>query len=285
MVQSFFKKAVAVLMACAVLSAVSAEQFVLIDKVFSFTGGGRQCPDWQGPKNWVSPVNYYQGNLYFRYEVTAKPTDLLMHIQLCNWTSGENCIRSKVCSFKTKGVFYCVSTPSSRDTWWYKDNKMVDWTTRKTMCIVLKDPGGGKWVSTKVASYCMGPSAAEHLPVKFRLTAIPVSKGAKLIPPADWTGCHADWGCDGQVSAEKPVQAPARISQFTIDAMSDNAITVTSGMSDFLVIISDYKGRIISRSRIRSAGSHVIKASKGSGMYLVRCIGAGPVDTKHIFIP
>ncbi len=66
-------------------SPAHADEVVVFDEVMtwrhedpaSFNGRAR------GPGNWVAPVNYRDGRLMFRLEVTSKPSDRPVYAQVC----------------------------------------------------------------------------------------------------------------------------------------------------------------------------------------------------------
>jgi hypothetical protein len=167
-------------------AGIYAEQFVLLDRDITWDGSnGRITPDWQGPTNWVSPVNYRDGTIHFRLDVTEKPTNWEAKLQICKWDGHETCSRSNTCTFKSTGLKFCKNSPPD---WWEKDGTMSDWTVQKKMSIILRGnvDGNGGWAQNGDASYMIGPAIMDHVPIKMHFPAIVVSKGATLNEPAGW---------------------------------------------------------------------------------------------------
>ena len=95
-----------------------AEQFVLIDQTLDWTAGANEQPVQLGPRNWTSPVNYKDGEVFLRYEAVNKPSSKQVAIQMCVWQDDyylENCAGCNI-TYTDEGVYYAnMGTPT---TWW-----------------------------------------------------------------------------------------------------------------------------------------------------------------------
>lgn len=200
------------------VTALLADQFVWLDEELEWDGSGwyrsdnGQTGGFSSPSNWVSPVNYRDGTLYKRMEITYKESTLPVVTQMCIWGDGrETC---SPCTPKT-GVPTLIYKSDSPATWWTKDGAL-DYTKAGTYrcAVVLKENScGGLWVDNGSGSWCMPGSVEEHIPIRMKFTAIVVSQGATLDPPANWADCPDGWGCSGQaVRTTMPARtAPPRL--------------------------------------------------------------------------
>lgn len=210
-----------------------------------------------GPTNWVSPVNYRDGTVYARFEVTAKPTDMALAAQLCLWRDNltqETC--SPLRSFSGEGVhWFDLGRPSS----WWKKGGTWDYDRPATMArFMIKDPSRGELLMTGscgAACYEGPATVADHVPIEIDASVIVVAKGASLVPPTEWTGCPSAWtlGCLGvgatrsarliasqatPVANDRPYLEWLGELGFAVTVVDDNKVTAASLAGADLVVIS-----------------------------------------------
>jgi len=170
--------------------AVYAEQHVVWDGDITYgLSTGRSLQQFTAPLNWKD------GMLHRRLEVKSKPTDFSTGIQLCVWSGGETCSSCDP-AFTETGVYYTASNPGG---WWKKAGDLSGWNSHGDRAYVIKRSSCDSWLSTQVASYCIGPSAAPHLPISVHVTEIYNSPGEDFDCPSDWT--DAPWPECGGTSA------------------------------------------------------------------------------------
>lgn len=129
-------------------------------------------------QNWVQPVNYADGRLYFRARVNGIPKNQPgMKIGFCFWQADrENCKGNDV-----PGV------PGTVVTWdfklhdmWKKNNQEVDWTTpRKKMGFSVRDAQNDP-VSNKTSSNWGGNDPAEWYSMNIRVQVVLVPAGGSF---------------------------------------------------------------------------------------------------------
>ncbi len=183
-----------------------ATQFTLFDSVLTHKIDMSARANAAAPSNWMSPVNYSDGRVYLRLEVTAKPSDLDTLVQLCLWRNSyvdETCSGSHPVA--TIGTYWIdFGTPS---TWWKTAN--WNWTQPfDVSAIMVKDRASGALLmdgSCGVHCYEGPLDVAAHTPIVFRATSIVVAKNATLNAPG-WTGCPSSWTntCTGGVGNRAP---------------------------------------------------------------------------------
>jgi hypothetical protein len=151
------------------------------------------------PYNLRSPVDYFGGPVYMRYECIDKPgenPDYKTEIQMCTWIGGA---RNEYCGshlkphYYKKGVYYW----DMKNGEWFQHrlNGKIDWTTKVTVRAIHRYKGG-KWLG--ICNYCCNnnnpPCTREildawYLPTKYKVHVIMVKPGDEFVPPADWDGC------------------------------------------------------------------------------------------------
>src|SRR3989344_3348260 len=113
-----------------VVQAQNSNEFLIYDKTFTFTeeehGFHTFQPDEGSPANWLSPVNFFDGQMYKRFEIINIPSNTEGLLQICIWQDNnalENC--SERPQFAGKGVYTSNDSPS---TWWKLDGLPVDFS-------------------------------------------------------------------------------------------------------------------------------------------------------------
>lgn len=142
--------------------------------------------------NWVTPVNYAQGTLYFRAEIRSQPVPQDMRLQICIWQF--NFVR-EMCG-PMKQVW---GTPGNVVTWsvaisqMYKKNGVsIDWTKpRQTVGVAIKTRTG-RPVSDYLGWNWNGQDPNKWYPLNMRFTTVVVAKGATFSGWDKWTGAPAD---------------------------------------------------------------------------------------------
>jgi hypothetical protein len=239
----------------------SAEQFISLDRDITWNGPGQFYGPYEGPVNWISPVNYTMGFIYRRLEVLEKASNLECAIQSCLWDvppPGETC-GSHGPSFSTTGVYYVrIWGPN---WWWKKDDVAVDWDKpgRRGRLLV----SGTRWVATCSGGHCL-PGAAQHLPVKVHFEEIVTSStdDPLIIPDAfkDHWECQEDWNCEGgQVSTTgKTTSAPV-----------GQAVRITRLSSGNVEIAVERPGRV-NITNLRGETVATVKADAGGAVVMQR---------------
>jgi hypothetical protein len=193
-----------------------AAQEVLIDQDLTYElTTGRINIDFSG-----KTLTWNTGFAYRRVKVLEKPSDYSTGIQICVWSGGETC--SPCAEFSDTGNFYVKTEPAH----WWGAAATVTWSVHGTRGYCLKSTGcGGKWVSTSTNSWCMGPSAAEHLPIKVHLTEILVPYDEEFQCPGDWV--EGPWeGCPSSASSTR--HQTKQGSGFSLVRQSANTIKVSA---------------------------------------------------------
>lgn len=120
-------------------------EILLGDKTFVFDGSNHGFELWDvenSPSNWFSPYNYFDGEIYERYEVISQETDRPSKLQFGIWqdgANGENCVRELMSDLnEINGEGDVVEVHSSPSTWWKSegDGHYVDFNRPNTFCYV-----------------------------------------------------------------------------------------------------------------------------------------------------
>lgn len=127
-------------------------------------------------QNWVSPVNYADGRLYFRAQIRSIPQNQPgMKLGFCFWQGErENCKGNDV-----------AGVPGTVETWdfrlhemWKKNGQEVDWSQpRKKMGFSVRD-GQNDPVSNKTSSDWGGNNPNDWYPMDLRFQVVLVPAGA-----------------------------------------------------------------------------------------------------------
>jgi hypothetical protein len=194
---------------CLLAAAASAwpEQMVWIDKELTWDVGddARKCNLGPiGPDNWKSPVDYYNGCIFFRIEVLEKASDFELCCQICNWSGGETCSKFWRLKFSKPGDTVYTREPANE--WWTKSGSH-DWTQRGNPCVLLirQEGSAGKWMQTGGGGGHIynGDNKEQHFPVKIRFTTYVISKGSVFDPPDEFSWqCQQNWGDKCPCTAE-----------------------------------------------------------------------------------
>jgi hypothetical protein len=128
--------------------------------------------------NWVTPINFAQGTLYFRAEVRGMPTHKDMRLQFCIWQSAntlENCSRNFNLSFK--GSTAVVTWSQAVEGLWKKDGKPIDWSRARQRYGAVIRNSQGLPVSNFSGWNWNGENPAHWYPMDLRFTVVVVEKG------------------------------------------------------------------------------------------------------------
>jgi hypothetical protein len=172
-------------------------QFTLFDATLTHRRDAYWQPTTTAPTNWVTPINYVNGIPYLRVQVIDKPSSLRVQANVCFWRSQytvETCATKFF--FSNEGTYWVkLQSPSA----WWKKNGVFDWTVPFDVSrIMLKNASTGKLLMDRRcgASCYTGSDLAQHVPITLSAEMIVVARGARLNPPADWTGCPATWSTE-----------------------------------------------------------------------------------------
>lgn len=126
-------------------------------------------------QNWVSPVNYADGRLYFRAEIRSIPQNQPgMKLGFCFWQgTRENCKGNDV-----------AGVPGTVETWdfrlhdmWKKNGQEIDWSQpRKKMGFSVRD-GQNDPVSNKTSDDWGGNNPGHWYPMDLRFQVVLVPAG------------------------------------------------------------------------------------------------------------
>ncbi|MEM7273463.1 MAG: hypothetical protein AAF547_10320 [Actinomycetota bacterium] len=167
-------------------------------------------PNVNQPNSYVSPVNYRDGNIYIRMDLTDKPSDILTYAQLCFWRHAdgvnfkyETCSGTSGITFRDGGVIYIDA--GSPKNWWKKKVDGVptyDWREQASIIrIMFFDKASRKLLMPdRCGSHCFPGDVTPHIPIKLNAEVIMVAKGNTLTPPSDWrSDCPSSWSnlCQG----------------------------------------------------------------------------------------
>ena len=175
------------------VNLISAQQFVLFDKEFIFEEKDaiptkshlKLTADELSkatPKDWTSPVNYKDGQVYIRLEVLGKPAgDVPTHWSLCYiGNKGQNGSRYAVAGSPryTKPGVYEITRDMTK--LWQKD-KVVWSEGLKAFTLVIKGPKIKDEPAGKSHAH-LQPDLKKFFPAKIRVTMVQLAKGAKFDP-------------------------------------------------------------------------------------------------------
>lgn len=179
------------------------DQVVLFDRVHEWTQ--HTFTEVLETRPWGEA--FAQGNVYVRYEIIDKPTDIEVAPMICLWqgTYGEddfreNCTKmAQLVKFSEPGVYYAmIPGPGIHENWFnayrtprFSEDEPVNrimhqWWVQTDRWRVLR-----RGDTNKVYDY--GAGVEIHIPIKFRATGILVKKGARLDPPREWKELPEAW--------------------------------------------------------------------------------------------
>ena len=174
----------------ALSTQLSAEQFVLFDVTFTFTKKDADTskpskshyyvrePDLNPdrPRDWTSPVDYRNGKVHIRIEVTDKPTGdepttwTLCYIPNRGQKNGYGCTGTGL--YRSEGVH---ERDVEMTSFW--ENESIVWSEGiRRMDLVIKDDSGGRGHAHRRADW------EKFFPTKVRITMVQVSAGSKYDP-------------------------------------------------------------------------------------------------------
>jgi len=142
-------------------------------------------PTYQPPMangNWITPVNFAEGTLYYRAEIRSMPTNKDMNLQYCVWQEKngdyfnlESCGDQQTISYQGSKV---VSTWSQKmEDLWKKDGNTIEWyRPRFRDGIAIKTPAGIP-VSDYSGWNWNGQNPAHWYPMDLHFTVVVVAKG------------------------------------------------------------------------------------------------------------
>jgi hypothetical protein len=209
------------------------------------------------PTNWKSPVNYYNGSIYLRYEVLEKPSDKQVALQLCVWQDSfgkESC--GRVMLYTKKDIYYVkMGGPS---TWWNKSGGAIDWTRKmqKTSFMHKNEGYAGSLLADNAcgAACYKGTDLYDHIPIKYHISAYLVSAGGSFTQPPIWPDCPTEWGCVKQTGIDKnddqltvdSRQAPLTAT-LSPNPVTDMAIITIKGpkLGNYVFTLVDNNGNLV----------------------------------------
>jgi len=135
--------------------------------------------------NWLSPVDYYNGQIQIRYVINSPPTQVAGKLQVCFWTMGngdgdgknyfpESC--SEQVSHSGVGT-YTITKPTPA-SWWKNSGVPLDFTHPEWFLIrvVLRGASGCNVTTYNVTNACWSEWPL-YKDMKFRVTLVMVGKG------------------------------------------------------------------------------------------------------------
>ncbi len=177
-----------------VLSAAVAcgGEFLIFDEVFTFdetlNGFKWFMPPANAPRDWTSPDDYENGQVYTRFEILSQPTDAASKLQFGIWQDdGKRETMSPHCELHGPGV---VTHHASPNTWWELDpNYPVDFSRAGDFlhCGIVvwsSEPLG--YISTWNPNPHIWANRHKYLPMKVRATVIAVSAGSRFSGWDHW---------------------------------------------------------------------------------------------------
>jgi len=174
-------------------------QLIFVEQSFSWEDGNNGAVTQLGPSDWLSPVDYFHGTIYLRYEVATKPSDKLIAYQVCVWQDSWSKETCSSCDGMTATGLYYRNLGSPSADWWVLPNGDIDWTQAFQRVSVMHKEGacnGNLMEYSSCGSACYtGGDLNDHIPITGHVTMIVVPAGETLIPPPSWQGCPAGWGC------------------------------------------------------------------------------------------
>jgi hypothetical protein len=250
-------------------SAVMAEQAVIID----------QDMHWQNEvgvdrKYTGSISQYLVGNAYMKLDLTARPTEREVGIQMClqhfSPSLKEQCSWSgQALLTAVRAYYFDMGEPSQ----WWTNGGGVDWSMNmgqlNEVRILLRDPN-----HDNCQFYASGPAACagigSDLPLDFHVTVIFVAEDDRLVAPQGWE-CPSEWDCEGTAAA-----APAPLRQprsFFVKANRPANGSVEIAAPPMTVVrVTNLRGETVAAGRTDAGGRLVFSAaSLAPGMYVAVC--------------
>lgn len=141
------------------------------------------------PTNWKSPIDYYNGTAYWRFEIHSKPTNYATHYQVClnreKTEGGYWHLCTKCTKFSSQGQVLRGQERVSK-IWYHVEPKWTAFSGYPQL--VMKD--GTSPCTIPIATSWKGwkgfPDLKNFYPVKVNYAMYVVSKGAQFKPPSWW---------------------------------------------------------------------------------------------------
>jgi hypothetical protein len=247
-------------------SAVTAEQAIVID----------QDMHWQNEvgvdrKYTGSISQYHVGNAYMKVDLTARPTEHAVGIQMClqhfSPSLKEQCSWSGEALLTTVRPYYFdLGEPSQ----WWTNGGGVDWSMNmgqlNEVRILLRDPNNGN-----CQFYASGHGACanigSHLPIDFHVTVVFVAEDDRLVAPQGWE-CPAEWDCEG--TADAAFAPPRRSRGFILQVrrLANGSVEIAAPRMS-RVRVTNLRGETVAALRSGTDGRAVFSAaSLAPGMYV-----------------
>lgn len=149
--------------------------------------------EFVNPADWRSP-DYYNGNIYLRFEVLDKPTDDELNMQLCLWYGDFN--KEGVCevcidknqlpwfTFSKKGDVVYVKYPPV--AMWPQIHGRP-WNNEPFRFMLFQLRLGKLELKVPEHPHHLGAEATKYIPVKWHAEAYLVPAGDSFVPPTTWT--------------------------------------------------------------------------------------------------
>lgn len=125
--------------------------------------------------NWVSPVNYAGGTIYFRAEVRSMPRPEPMKLQFCFWQFKN--ARETCSQLKPIQVGQTITWSQPLRGMWKKNGTQLDWAKPRDRNGVAIKNAQGKAVSNYAGWNWNGENPADWYPMNMRFTAVVVQQG------------------------------------------------------------------------------------------------------------
>jgi hypothetical protein len=164
-----------------------SNQMLIIDSVITTTTDDHGFVYFQPPpgtrSNWKYPVDFYNGEFHYRFEVTSYPSQDAFMLSLCIWSDivgnwerwKETCTDQVI--IPGKGIYETYSVPSE---WWIMNNQPVDFARADDFAhlgLVLWCENARNLSDWTPASSSCWEQRNQILPLTLRLTVVAVAKG------------------------------------------------------------------------------------------------------------
>ena len=226
------------------LEMLRAGEFAVINQDITFTDSSSGFCFWynpsQGPTNWLSPDNYYNGQFYCRFEVLAQPTSTPSYLSFCIWgnptTPGTSPETATPLSPVLGGAGSVTTFNSSPSTWWKQDGGanfadrssfyrwgIPHWGSNSPP--ILLAPQG---YSTDPRSWAFWAARTNWLPFTVKVTVVAVSQGSTFS------------GWDTYIGSPD-TQAPTAPANLGVTGVTSNSISLNWTASTDNVGVGGYR--------------------------------------------
>ncbi len=289
------------LVALAFCAAVGAEQFLLFDTtVVHEIVPNPPYSGWHShlnlvfapgvPTNWNSPVDYYNGTSYSRFDVMEKPSDRKDTYQYCinraanlggEWHTCTGCVDM----FTEPAVSWWEESPSK--FWFYQKPNYGNFVNGYPQLVLKSNVNGGcdcPVTSAGLAQFhCWDgyPDMNLHYPMKLHATVYIVSKDGTFEPPQWWN----DSVPGGKVAtAHGRIAANKRPLQLAIHHVAPGTIRVDgipAGLANIELVLPD--GSLMRKQVSPADGSVLVSGLKTRhGVAMVRVTGEKGIQCAKI---